>query len=112
MSKTHEIRLTQLDSVRLESALMEILRTSRTEPQGAAELEALLELARAALVRGSDALKRQGLVWARQARAAAEHMGKQKPGASPKGVVVLRVTHTYVQTPGENAGKLWDEVAD
>jgi len=45
MSKTHEIRLTQLDSVRLESALMEILRTSQTEPQGAAELEALLDAA-------------------------------------------------------------------
>lgn len=45
MRKTHEIHLTELDVLRLESALMEILRTSSTEPQGASELEALLDSA-------------------------------------------------------------------
>jgi hypothetical protein len=45
MNKTHEIRLTELDVVRLESALMEILRISPAEPQGAAELEVLLDSA-------------------------------------------------------------------
>jgi len=45
MNRTHEIRLTELDAVRLERALMQILKTSATEPQGAAELEALLDTA-------------------------------------------------------------------
>jgi regulator of nucleoside diphosphate kinase len=45
MNKTHEIRLTELDVVRLESTLMEILRISPSEPQGAAELEVLLDSA-------------------------------------------------------------------
>lgn len=43
MSRTHEIRLTELDAVRLERALMQLLKTSATEPQGAAELESLLD---------------------------------------------------------------------
>ena len=37
--------------------------------------------------------------------AAAAHMDKQKPGTRPKGVVVLRIDHVYVQTPGEHAGE-------
>lgn len=45
MTFTHEIRLTELDAVRLERALMQILKTSATEPQGAAELETLLDTA-------------------------------------------------------------------
>lgn len=45
MTRTREVRLTELDVVRLESALMEILRTSPEEPQGAAELETLLDSA-------------------------------------------------------------------
>lgn len=45
MTRTHEIRLTDLDAVRLERALMQILKTSTIEPQGAAELEALLDAA-------------------------------------------------------------------
>lgn len=45
MRKSHELRLTELDVVRLESALMEVLRVSTTEPQGAAELEVLLDSA-------------------------------------------------------------------
>ena len=45
MTRTHEIRLTELDAVRLERALMQILKTSATEPQGAAELETLLDTA-------------------------------------------------------------------
>ncbi|MCM2311204.1 MAG: GreA/GreB family elongation factor [Steroidobacteraceae bacterium] len=43
MAITHEIRLTELDAVRLERALMQLLKTSATEPQGAAELELLLD---------------------------------------------------------------------
>lgn len=45
MTRTREVRLTELDVVRLESALMEILRTSPDEPQGTAELETLLDSA-------------------------------------------------------------------
>ena len=45
MTHTREVRLTELDVVRLESVLMEILRTSLGEPQGAAELETLLDSA-------------------------------------------------------------------
>ena len=45
MTRTHEVRLTELDVIRLESALMEILRTSPDEPQGAAELETLIDSA-------------------------------------------------------------------
>ena len=45
MTRTHEIRLTELDAVRLERALMQILKTSALEPQGAAELEILLDTA-------------------------------------------------------------------
>ena len=45
MTRTHEIRLTEIDAVRLERALMQILKTSATEPQGAAELESLLDSA-------------------------------------------------------------------
>ena len=45
MTATHEIRLTELDVVRLERVLMEILRTSPSEPQGTAELETLLDSA-------------------------------------------------------------------
>lgn len=45
MTTTHEIRLTELDAVRLERALMQLLKTSTTEPQGAAELESLLDAA-------------------------------------------------------------------
>ena len=45
MTRTHEIRLTELDAVRLERALMQILKASATEPQGAAELETLLDTA-------------------------------------------------------------------
>lgn len=37
--------------------------------------------------------------------AAVEHMGKQKPGQSPKGAVVIRVDKVYIQTPGEHAGE-------
>jgi len=36
--------------------------------------------------------------------AAVAYMEKQKPGTSPKGVVVLRINQIYVQTPGDNAG--------
>jgi regulator of nucleoside diphosphate kinase len=43
MTRTHEIRLTELDAVRLERALMEVLKGAGAEPQGAAELEALLD---------------------------------------------------------------------
>jgi regulator of nucleoside diphosphate kinase len=45
MTRTHEIHLTELDAVRLERALMQILKTSATEPQGTAELETLLDMA-------------------------------------------------------------------
>jgi regulator of nucleoside diphosphate kinase len=45
MTRTHEIRLTELDAVRLERALMELLKREALEPQGAAELEALLDAA-------------------------------------------------------------------
>jgi regulator of nucleoside diphosphate kinase len=45
MTHTHEIRLTELDAVRLERALMELLKHDATEPQGAVELEALLDAA-------------------------------------------------------------------
>ena len=45
MTQTHEIRLTELDAVRLERALMQLLKASTTEPQGAAELESLLDAA-------------------------------------------------------------------
>ena len=45
MTRTHEIRLTELDAVRLERALMQVLKTSAMEPQGAAELEILLDTA-------------------------------------------------------------------
>jgi len=37
--------------------------------------------------------------------AAAAYMDRQKPGASPKGVVVIRIGQVYVQTPGEHAGE-------
>ncbi len=40
--------------------------------------------------------------------AAVAHMEKQKPGARPKGVVVLRIAEVYVQTPGEHAGELFE----
>jgi regulator of nucleoside diphosphate kinase len=43
MTRIHEIRLTELDAVRLERAVMEVLKASPVEPQGAAELEALLD---------------------------------------------------------------------
>ena len=45
MNRTHEIHLTELDAVRLERALMQILKTSASEPQGTAELESLLDTA-------------------------------------------------------------------
>jgi regulator of nucleoside diphosphate kinase len=45
MTRTHEIRLTELDAVRLERALMELLKSSDGEPQGATELESLLDAA-------------------------------------------------------------------
>jgi len=45
MTETREIRLTELDVVRLERTLMEILRTSPGESQGTAELETLLDSA-------------------------------------------------------------------
>ena len=45
MNRTHEIRLTELDAVRLERALMELLKASDGEPQGASELESLLAAA-------------------------------------------------------------------
>ncbi len=45
MTRTHEIRLTEIDAARLERALIQILKTSMPEPQGAAELEALLDTA-------------------------------------------------------------------
>ena len=45
MTRSHEIRLTELDAVRLERALMELLKREAAEPQGAAELEALLDAA-------------------------------------------------------------------
>lgn len=45
MNRTHEIRLTELDAVRLERALMELLKASDGEPQGASELESLLDAA-------------------------------------------------------------------
>lgn len=37
--------------------------------------------------------------------AAVAHMTTQKPGARPKGVVVMRIDRIFVQTPGENAGE-------
>ena len=43
MIRTHESHLTELDAVRLERALMEVLQSAGAEPQGAAELEALLD---------------------------------------------------------------------
>jgi len=43
MTRTHEIHLTELDAVRLERALMDVLQSAGAEPQGAAELEALLD---------------------------------------------------------------------
>ena len=43
MTRTHEIRLTELDAVRLERALMELLKRTDGEPQGAAELESVLD---------------------------------------------------------------------
>lgn len=45
MIRTHEIRLTELDAVRLERTLMELLKASDGEPQGASELESLLDAA-------------------------------------------------------------------
>jgi regulator of nucleoside diphosphate kinase len=45
MTKTHEIRLTELDAARLERSLIEQLRRSPEPPQGTAELEALLDSA-------------------------------------------------------------------
>jgi regulator of nucleoside diphosphate kinase len=45
MNRTHEIHLTEIDAVRLERALMQILKTSASEPQGTAELETLLDTA-------------------------------------------------------------------
>jgi regulator of nucleoside diphosphate kinase len=45
MIRTHEIRLTELDAVRLERALMELLKRADGEPQGAAELESVLDAA-------------------------------------------------------------------
>ncbi|MCU0256899.1 MAG: nucleoside diphosphate kinase regulator [Vicinamibacterales bacterium] len=45
MARTHEIRLTELDVLRLERALMQVLKTSTDEPQGATELENLLDSA-------------------------------------------------------------------
>jgi regulator of nucleoside diphosphate kinase len=45
MIRTHEIRLTELDAVRLERALMELLKGTPYEPQGATELESLLDAA-------------------------------------------------------------------
>jgi len=41
MTRTNEIRLTELDAVRLERALMQIPKASATEPQGTVELETL-----------------------------------------------------------------------
>lgn len=45
MIRTHEIRLTEIDAARLERALMELLKRDAPEPQGAAELEALIDAA-------------------------------------------------------------------
>lgn len=45
MNRTHDIHLTELDAVRLERALMQILKRSTDEPQGAAALETLLDSA-------------------------------------------------------------------
>ena len=45
MTRTHEIRLTELDAVRLERALMELLKRADGDPQGAAELESVLDAA-------------------------------------------------------------------
>jgi regulator of nucleoside diphosphate kinase len=45
MTKTTEIRLTDLDAARLERSLIEQLRQSPEPPQGTAELEALLDAA-------------------------------------------------------------------
>ena len=45
MTRTHEVRLTELDAVRLERALVQILKSSADEPQGVAELEHLLDAA-------------------------------------------------------------------
>jgi regulator of nucleoside diphosphate kinase len=45
MNRTHEIRLTELDAVRLERALMELLKATDGEPQGVSELESLLDAA-------------------------------------------------------------------
>lgn len=45
MNRTHEIRLTELDAVRLERAIMELLKSTDAEPHGASELESLLDAA-------------------------------------------------------------------
>jgi regulator of nucleoside diphosphate kinase len=45
MTRTNEIRLTDLDAARLERSLIEQLRQSPEPPQGTAELEALLDAA-------------------------------------------------------------------
>ena len=45
MTRTHEIRLTELDAVRLERALMELLKRIDGEPQGAVELESVIDAA-------------------------------------------------------------------
>lgn len=38
--------------------------------------------------------------------AAVAHMSSKKPGGSPKGVVVLKVSKIFIQTPGDTAGDL------
>lgn len=43
MTRSHGIRLTELDAVRLERALMKLLKRTYSEPQGAAELESVLD---------------------------------------------------------------------
>ena len=45
MTRSNEIRLTDLDAARLERSLIEQLRQSPEPPQGTAELEALLDTA-------------------------------------------------------------------
>jgi transcription elongation GreA/GreB family factor len=45
MTRTHDIQLTALDTVRLERALVDLLQRDAAEPQGAADLEALLDTA-------------------------------------------------------------------
>jgi regulator of nucleoside diphosphate kinase len=45
MTRSNEIRLTDLDAARLERSLIEQLRQSPEPPQGTAELEALLDAA-------------------------------------------------------------------